>query len=306
MRITLMHNPKAGRGKLTRKDLMAALAKAGHHAIYQSTRKSDYKKALKQPTDLVLAAGGDGTVGKVGHELIDTGIPLSVLPLGTANNLARSLGFCASPEEIIAGLECGERRAFDVGLARGPWGKRYFFEGAGGGLLADYLRDAEGKVKGTEKLSKHEEMRRHISLLRHMLHDYSARKWKIALDGEDISNRYILWEAMNIRSVGPILYFASQAATKDGRLDFVCVREEDRSLFMEYLDGRLAGRKAKFPLPLRRFRDSKIVCRNSMLHFDDKVWPDKEQKVKSPSDIEITVKPSALVILQHAKQKSAR
>jgi diacylglycerol kinase (ATP) len=305
MRITLVHNPKAGRGKLAKRDLMAALAKAGHHAICQSTRKSDYKKILKEPTDLVLAAGGDGTVGKVGHELIDTGIPLAVLPLGTANNLARSLGFCASPEEIITGLERGERRAFDVGLSRGPWGKRYFFEGAGGGLLADYLRNAEGKVKGTEKLSKNEEIRRHVSLLRRMLHDYRARKWKIALDGEDISNRYILWEAMNIRSVGPILYFASQAATKDGQLDFVCVREEDRFLFMEYLDSRLVGRKAKFPLPLRRFRESKILWENSMLHFDDKVWPDKEQKGNSPSAIEITVKPSALVILQHAKQKSA-
>jgi diacylglycerol kinase family enzyme len=305
MRITLVHNPKAGRGKLAKRDLMAALAKAGHHAIYQSTRKSDYRKAFKEPTDLVLAAGGDGTVGNVGRELIDTGLPLSVLPLGTANNLARSLGFCASPEEIITGLERGERRTFDVGLARGPWGKRYFLEGAGGGLLADYLRNAEGKVKGTEKLSKDEEMRRHVSLLRRMLHDYPARKWKIALDGEDILNRYILWEAMNIRSVGPILYFASQAATKDGRLDFVCVREEDRSLFMEYLDGRLAGRKAKFPLPLRRFHQSKILCENSKLHFDDKVWPDKKQKVKSPNDIEITVKPSALVILQHARHKSA-
>jgi diacylglycerol kinase family enzyme len=57
---------------------------------------------------LVLAAGGDGTVGKVAHELIDSGIPLSVLPLGTANNLARTLGFIGSPREIIAGLEAGK------------------------------------------------------------------------------------------------------------------------------------------------------------------------------------------------------
>jgi len=52
----------------------------------------------------VLVAGGDGTVGKVGRELIDSGVPLGVLPLGTANNLACSLGFTASPEEIVAGL----------------------------------------------------------------------------------------------------------------------------------------------------------------------------------------------------------
>src|SRR5882762_8183419 len=213
MRITLMHNPKAGRGKLVKKDLMAALARAGHLAIYQSTKKSDYKEALREPADLVVAAGGDGTVGKVGRELIDTGIPLSVLPLGTANNLARSLGFIAPPEEIIMGLEAGKTRAFDVGLARGPWGKQYFFESAGGGLLADYLRNAEGKPKKTKKLSKEQEMRRHVSLLRRMLHDYSARKWKMQIDDEDISDDHILWEAMNIRSIGPVLYLASQAAT---------------------------------------------------------------------------------------------
>ena len=83
MRITLIHNPKAGDAEHGKKELMAALAKAGHHATYQSTKKGDYEKALKKPTDLVLVAGGDGTVTKVAWRLIDTGIPLSVLPLGT-------------------------------------------------------------------------------------------------------------------------------------------------------------------------------------------------------------------------------
>ncbi len=112
-----MHNPKAGRGNHGKKELMAALANAGHHAIYESTKNSDYKKALEKSVDLVLAAGGDGTVGKVGRELIDSGMPLGVLPLGTAKNLARSLGFTAPPEEIVAGLERGKKRAFDIGLA---------------------------------------------------------------------------------------------------------------------------------------------------------------------------------------------
>ena len=101
-----------------------------------------------------------------------------------------------------------------------------------------------------------------------------------------------------IRSVGPLLYLASQAATKDGRLDFVCAREEDRSLLMQYLDAWLAGQRVKFPLPLRRFRKPNIVWENSTLHFDGKAWPRKNKKAKTPSDIEIMVKPSALVILQ--------
>ncbi|PYI96040.1 MAG: hypothetical protein DME98_13700 [Verrucomicrobia bacterium] len=104
-----------------------------------------------------------------------------------------------------------------------------FFESAGGGLLADYLREAKDKPKKTKDLSEEQEMRRHVSLLRRMLHDYSARKWKMDIDGEDISDGYILWEALNIRSVGPLLYLASQAATKDGRLDFVCVVRRHRA-----------------------------------------------------------------------------
>src|SRR5256886_6493144 len=151
MRITLMHNPKAGDAEHGRKQLMAALAEAGHHATYQSTKERGFKKALKQPTDLVLAAGGDGTVAKVACRLVDSGIPLSVLPLGTANNLARALGFLASPEEIITRLEGGRKRAFDVGFAYGPWGERYFFEAAGGGLLADYVQASKIREKKNKR-----------------------------------------------------------------------------------------------------------------------------------------------------------
>ena len=152
-------------------------------------KKSGFKKALKQPADLVLAAGGDGTTGKVAFRLIDSGIPLSVLPMGTANNLARALGLVASPEEIIARLEGGKKKVFDVGLATGPWGERYFFEGAGGGLLADYVRAAKKEEKKNgkgEKLSKEQQMARHGALLRRMLHDYPAQ----SMEDQDRRKRY--------------------------------------------------------------------------------------------------------------------
>jgi diacylglycerol kinase (ATP) len=303
MRITLMHNPRAGDAKHGRKQLMAVLAKAGHHATYQDTKEPGFKKALKQPADLVLAAGGDGTTAKVAFRLIDSGIPLSVLPLGTANNLARALGFVASPEEIIARLEGGKKQVFDVGLATGPWGERYFFEGAGGGLLADYVHAAkkeDKKNRKAEKLSKEQEMARHGALLRRMLHDYPVRQWKIEIDRKDISGRYILWEAMNIRSVGPALHLAPRAATRDGRFDFVCARAADRALLMEHFDARVAGKKSKSPLPTRRFRELRITWKGSTIHLDDELWRDKKRPRNSSNEIKITVKPSALIILQPA------
>jgi diacylglycerol kinase (ATP) len=298
MRITLMHNPKAGHGTHKKKDLMDALAKPGHHAIYRSTEKSNYKEALETSTDLVIAAGGDGTIEKIASRLIDSRIPLSVLPLGTANNLARSLGFVASAQEIIARLQGGKERAFDDGLARGPWGKRFFLKAAGGGLLADYLRAAKATSGKTKQLSKKQEMTRHVSLMRELLQDYPAGTWKIEVDGEDISNRYILWEALNIRSVGPALSLAGRASTKDGRFDLVCVGERDRSALMEYLEARLAGQKTKLSLPIRRFRNLKTISKKSTIHLDDTFWPRKRQQSKHRSEIEITVKPSALIVLQ--------
>src|SRR5207237_8733142 len=101
MRITLIHNPNAGDAEHGEKQLMAALAKAGHHATYQSTKERGLKKVLKNPTDFVLAAGGDGPTAKVPSRPVDSGIPLRVLPLGPANNLALALGFVAFPQEFM-------------------------------------------------------------------------------------------------------------------------------------------------------------------------------------------------------------
>lgn len=296
-----MHNPKAGSGSHDKNKLMRALHRAGHKPRYQSTKSKGWKEALTKKTDLVLIAGGDGATTKVAARLVDTGLPLAILPLGTANNLARTLGFRDSPKKIIASLDRGKKRAFDVGVAHGPWGKRPFFEGAGAGLLADYVRKAdkdEKKAKKTKNASPEHEMTRHLIQLRRKLHDYPAQEWKMTLDGKNISGRYILWEAMNIRSVGPALYLAPWATTKDGELDFVAVREEDRPTLLKHLDARIAGRKSDFPLPMATFRRLTVNWENSAIHFDDQLWPENENGREKPTRITIRVKPSALVILQ--------
>ena len=294
MRILLVHNPKAGSEEHEGEDFIKALKKAGHKAIYQSSKEKGIAKALKKRVDLILVAGGDGTVTKVARRLVamKSEIPLAVLPLGTANNFARSLGFCLSKKELIEQLNDGECDTFDVGLARGPWGKRYFFEGAGAGLFADYLR----APKKDEPKSKAEAMRRHVKELRRRLQTYQARRWEIEVDGSDLSGRYLLWHAMNIRSVGPVLTLAADAKTTDGTFDFVGALEQDRALLLDYLGARVVGKGRKFPLRAKRFTRMRLHWKEWPLHFDDALWPAEDEKAPKQCEIEVRVKNAALRI----------
>lgn len=298
MRIVLVHNPKAGSKKHEGQDFIKALKKAGHKPSYQSPKEIGAAKALKKKIDLVLVAGGDGTVGRVARRLVATAseVPLAVLPVGTANNLARSLGFCLSGDELINQLDKGKCDTFDVGLAHGPWGERYFFEGAGAGLFADYLRVPKKDGKKDEPKSKTAVMRSHVRELRRRLETYRAREWQIELDGSDLSGRYLLWHAMNIRSVGPVLTLAGGARTNDGAFDFVAAREEDRALLLDYFDARVAGKRRKFPLRAKRFTGMGLRWKKWPLHFDDQIWPGQSDKPRAESGIELLVKGAALRI----------
>ena len=140
MRVLLIHNPKAGDGKHSKKQLMASLTRCGHQPFYQSIKERGWRKAFEKPVDLVIAAGGDGTVHRTAWQIMDSGIPLAILPLGTANNLAHSLGFTGSVDEILQSLHCGKSQPFDIGMARNGSHANCFLEAAGGGLLLIIFR----------------------------------------------------------------------------------------------------------------------------------------------------------------------
>jgi diacylglycerol kinase (ATP) len=117
---------------------------AGHKVRYQSSKEDKWKKALKNSSDIVAIAGGDGTVDKVARELNGRRTPIAVLPLGTANNVANTLGVAGVPLEVlIDGWKTGRCVNFDAALAKGPWESRHFIEGFGVGLFADTMAKLE-------------------------------------------------------------------------------------------------------------------------------------------------------------------
>ena len=92
---------------------------------------------------LVVAAGGDGTAGAVAHVLAGTGHVLGLLPLGTSNNFARSLGIPVDPRSAAGLFSGGKVAAVDLGRYT-PRGEppRYFAHAATVGLNARFARIA--------------------------------------------------------------------------------------------------------------------------------------------------------------------
>lgn len=80
---------------------------------------SQTEAALRAGAQLVVAGGGDGTVRQVAGVLTETGVPLGILPLGTANLFARNLGLpCSDVAEMVQSALLGQCRAVDIGLVR--------------------------------------------------------------------------------------------------------------------------------------------------------------------------------------------
>lgn len=305
MRVTLLHNPTAGKGHPTRDELIELIRAAGHKVLYQSTKKRKYARAFDAPADMFVAAGGDGTIRKIAVRLVGRGVPLAVIPLGTANNIAASLDINGTKEEIVAGWARARRRKLDVGVVRAPWGKTRFVEGMGCGLFTDVMAALDAREKEDPAIFAQTDNPLGMALraLHDALTDYRAFDVRATLDGADISGRYLMLEALNIRHVGPQLFLAPDADPGDGRLDFVLLTEDHRAEFADYLAYRLEGKQAAPYLTVVKGKRLHLRWEGSPFRLDDKLWPPVAKKSKkkarliAPGEIKIKLKRGALEIL---------
>lgn len=92
--------------------------------------------------DLVIIGGGDGTVSSCAEVLLDCALPFAILPLGTANDLARSLGI-SSLQQAFDTILSGESAPIDLGVVNG----HYFFNVANLGLGVQVTRELTPEIK---------------------------------------------------------------------------------------------------------------------------------------------------------------
>jgi diacylglycerol kinase family enzyme len=215
-------------------------------------------QALHHPGDLVVVAGGDGTVGRAMKALAGSSVPMAILPTGTANNIATSLGIRGEPAALAQRWEKLDVRKVDVGTVRGPWGESRFVESVGIGLLGKLIHpDVGDDIDGTDEAR---------SAARRLARTLPAPLRRVEVDGEDRSANYLLLEAMNIRCAGPNLWLADHARAGDGKLEIVRAVESDRPALVALADTFGASRPTLTTEQARRLR---LWCEAAELHVDD-------------------------------------
>lgn len=219
-----------------------------------------------------MVAGGDGSIKQVAVAIAGRGIPMAILPIGTANNIAKSVGALGSVSELVAGWRRAERRRLAVGRVATPWGAMRFVESVGVGVFTELVTRGDSEVnESTTGLTGHA-IDRALLLLQRIVAERAPRFRRLGLDGSDLSGEYLLVEVMNMPLVGPNIPLAPGADYGDDRLEVVAVTEREREVLATYVKARLSGGAAPPELTVRRAARVTMHASPGELHVDDEAW----------------------------------
>ncbi len=252
MRTVLILNPLAGASALADHEnrdapdscedvIMSSLRAYGIEPEVRHTTLEDpgaglAKQAVQEKVDLVIAAGGDGTIHSVATSLIGSKSTLGIIAMGTMNNLAHSLGIPEEIEDACAAIATGETHAVDVGKING----QPFLEAAGIGIEAAIFPAAEevkspgifssvsGVIKGLYKLFTFKpETKLKISFDEYQRRSYKAIQVTIC----------------NSPYYGARLQIASDILMDDGLLDVVIYKNFSKLEYIRHAISISQGRR---------------------------------------------------------------
>lgn len=278
--VHLVYNPNAGEGQKQqpKEDLISMIEASGYECVYSSSKKKALK-TIHPESELIIIAGGDGTVKKTVMKLLNKKLkhkrPIALLPFGTANNIANSLGISKDITLNIGSWKNHTLKKFDVGQVLGLAKTRYFLESFGFGLFPKLIKVIENKKKDDTQIPE-DEFTMALDELRTLTKSYEGALFKIELDDQVIEEDCILLEVMNISSLGPNLNLSNDADPGDGYLDVIIVQVTQRELMERYLEQRSEEKEVVFPIKPLRTKKLTISCQGTDVHIDDELIEDQK------------------------------
>lgn len=244
MKVRFIVNPVAGGtdrvAKITEAVRRLLKTEDGVFDIKVTRKRSDAsgfsKEAVDKGFDAVFACGGDGTINEVARELVSTSTALGVMPGGSGNGFATSLGLPVDIDSAIGLLKRFKTRQIDVGVICG----KYFFSTAGCGFDARLSkRYDEGKVA-----RKVRGIVPYYPLALAEFFRFKPRELTIQTDCQTIKATPLLLTAANTDQYGAGAVIAPGAEPDDGLLDLCIVPKTGlmaaRKLAKKILSGEVA------------------------------------------------------------------
>ncbi len=144
-RALLVCNAKARNGGVSLDEIKAILREGGVTPLDppKDADACEAIRALAAEVDFVILGGGDGTMNAAAPALVETGLPLAILPLGTANDLARSLGLPLDPVAAARFIPTARPQPVDLGWVNG----HYYFNVASIGFSAELAGELTSEAK---------------------------------------------------------------------------------------------------------------------------------------------------------------
>jgi diacylglycerol kinase (ATP) len=231
--------------------------------------------------DLVIIGGGDGTLNAAAEALVEAGLPLGILPLGTANDLARTLEIPVDPVAASRVIVAGETHRIDLGCVNG----KHFFNVASMGLSVHVARELGVEIK------------RRWGVLGYPLTLWRAlgrHQWfraEIRCNGTRTRVRSIQISVGNGRHYGGGMTIAADAAIDDGMLDVVSVAPQGMLELIVNLPWFRWGRHERAPQMVRHWR-----CRDIEIRTAQSMPINTDGEVTTQTPATIAVVPGAIAV----------
>jgi diacylglycerol kinase family enzyme len=291
VRILIYQNPDAGHERPRPDALIESLQREGHEVEWRHIKKHRLSDPDTGPLDLVVAVGGDGSVGRTARQLIGGELPIAVLPMGTANNLANVLD--AGKHDLAERIASWKLVPFDAGSLEGSGEPDWFFEGLGLGAFADTAaRLTEEAETAPPQPSREAELARDLDELTRTVREQRPLELEVVVDGKTIQARLLLLEVLNIGRLGPGVELSATVDPSDGLLDVVMVEERHRSQLIAYLEALKTGGAAA---PFQSIKTTTVRIRAAEpvgIHIDG-----RSEDVRAPVDLKIAARRHAVRFL---------
>ena len=263
-RARIIYNPTSGREAIRKNlpDVLEILENAGYEtSAHATTGEGDAieaaRLAVERRYDLVVAAGGDGTINEVVNGMAEQEYrpKLGIIPVGTTNDFARALQI---PRDIVAAAEIiakGDRIPIDVGRMN----EKYFINIGGGGSLTELTYDVPSKLKTV--LGQLAYYLKGIE----MLPSLKATNMCIEYDGKLFEGEAMLFLVGLTNSIGGFEKLAPNSSINDGMFSLLILTKTNLADFIRIASLALRG---------EHINDSKVIYTKAnriKVYSDEKV-----------------------------------